>query len=66
MNYKDYQSYRVKNGSIDVFVLELDGHSVVQMFMTDHLSHTTSSGTFTSIEHFKQFIEFLSKIRGVE
>ena len=25
MNYKDYQSFRVKHGSIDVFVIEYDG-----------------------------------------
>ena len=58
MIYKDYQSFRVKHGSIDVFVIEYDDKQSIQVFMTDHLSHSTSSASFTP-EQFETFILFL-------
>ena len=57
MIYKDYQSFRVKHGSIDVFVIEYDGKQSIQVFMTDHLSHSTSPASFTP----EQFETFISK-----
>ena len=61
MIYKDYQSFRVKHGSIDVFVIEYDDKQSIQVFMTDHLSHSTSSASFTP-EHFETFISFLDNL----
>ena len=61
MVYKDYQSFRVKHGSIDVFVLEYDGEQRVQLFITDHLSHSTSSASFTPDE-FANFITLLDNL----
>ena len=61
MIYKDYQSFRVKHGSIDVFVIEYDDKQSIQVFMTDHLSHSTSSASFTP-EDFDAFLEFLNVI----
>lgn len=61
MIYKDYQSFRVKNGSIDVFVIEYDVNQSIQVFMTDHLSHSTSSASFTP-EQFERFISFLDNL----
>lgn len=61
MNYKDYQSFRVKHGTIDVFVIEYDGKQSIQIFMTDHLSHSTSSASFTP-EQFETFISFLDNL----
>ena len=61
MIYKDYQSFRVKHGTIDVFVIEYDGKQRIQVFMTDHLSHSTSSASFTS-EQFETFISFLDNL----
>ena len=61
MNYKDYQSFRVKHGSIDVFVIEYDNKQSIQVFMTDHLSHSTSSANFTP-EQFETFISFLDNL----
>lgn len=63
MNYKDYQSFEVKNGVIDVFSFELDGKTVVQMFTTDFISWTTSSATFTNVETFEKFIDFLTTMK---
>ena len=59
MNYKDYKSFEVKNGVIDAFSYELDNRTVVQLFITDYVSGSTSSATFTNIETFERFIEFL-------
>lgn len=63
MNYKDYQSFEVKNGVIDVFTFELDGEIVIQMFTTDYITWTTSSATFTNIESFNKFINFLKNMK---
>ena len=62
MNYKDYQSFEVKNGVIDVFTFELDGKTVVQLFTTDYVTWTTSSATFTNVESFHKFIHFLKTL----
>lgn len=59
MKYKDYKSFEIKNGMIDVFSYELEGRTVVQLFITDFISLSTSSATFTNIETFERFIEFL-------
>ena len=59
MNYKDYKSFEIKNGVIDVFSYEIDNRTVVQLFITDHVSGSTSSATFTNIEMFERFIDFL-------
>ena len=59
MNYKDYKSFEIKNGVIDVFSYELEGRIVVQLFTTDYVSGSTSSATFTNYETFKKFIDFL-------
>ena len=61
MQYKDYQSFRVKHGNIDVFVMEYDDNKRVQLFITDHLSHSTSSASFTP-EQFETFINFLDNL----
>ena len=61
MKYKDYQSFRVKHGVIDVFVVEYDGEQRVQLFITDHLSHSTSSVSFTH-DNFGTFINFLDNL----
>ena len=63
MNYKDYQSFEVKNGVIDVFTFELDGKTVVQMFTTDFITWTTSSATFNNVESFQKFIQFLKTMK---
>lgn len=62
MNYKDYQSFEVKNGVIDVFMFELDGKTVIQMFTTDYISGSTSSATFTNQSSFQKFISFLDNL----
>ena len=62
MFYKDYQSFKTKHGCIDVFVMDLDGETFVQMFTTDHRSSATSSATFTSLEMFKKFLEMLENL----
>ena len=59
MNYKNYESFQTKHGVIDVFLIEVDDKQVVQMFMTDYVSHSTSSATFTNIQKFQEFIDFL-------
>ena len=61
MIYKDYQSFLVKNGAFDVFVIEYDDKQSIQVFITDHLSHSTASATFTS-EQFEKFISFLDNL----
>ena len=61
MIYKDYQSFRVKHGSIDVLVIEYDDKQIIQVFMTDYLSHSTSSASFTP-EQFETFISFLDNL----
>ena len=61
MNYKDYQSFKVKYGTVDVFVIEYDDKQSVQLFITDHLSHSTSSASFTP-EQFETFISFLDNL----
>lgn len=61
MKYKDYQTFRVKNATIDVFVIEYDGKHSIQVFMTDHLSHSTSSASFTP-DQFETFISFLDDL----
>ena len=61
MIYKDYQSFRAKHGSVDVFVIEYDDKQSIQVFMTDHLSHSTSSASFTP-EQFESFISFLDNL----
>ena len=61
MIYKDYQSFRVKHGTLDVFVIEYDDKQSIQLFMTDHLSHSTSSASFTP-EQFEEFISFLDNL----
>lgn len=61
MMYKDYQSFRVKHGVIDVFVVEYDGEKRVQLFITDHLSHSTSSVSFNPND-FDTFINFLDNL----
>lgn len=63
MNYKDYKSFEIKNGVIDVFSYELDTRTVVQLFITDYVSGATSSATFTNIETFERFIEFLKTMK---
>lgn len=62
MFYKDYQSFQTKHGCIDVFVMDLDGETVVQMFTTDYRSSATSSATFTNLESFKKFIKMLENL----
>ena len=62
MNYKDYQSFEVKNGVIDVFSFELEGKTVIQMFTTDYVTWSTSSATFTNPESFQKFIHFLKNM----
>lgn len=62
MTYHDYQSFQTKNGCIDVFVMEMEGETFVQMFTTDYRSHATSSATFTSLESFKNFIQILENL----
>lgn len=59
MNYKDYKSFQVKNGHIDVFVMMIDGCEVYEMFITDYLTKTTSSAIFSNPESFKKFISIL-------
>ena len=61
MNYKDYQSFKVKHGNVDVFVIEYDNKQSIQVFVTDHLSHSTSSASFTP-EQFETFISFLDNL----
>ena len=61
MNYKDYQSFKVKHGVIDVFVVEYDGEKRVQIFITDYLSHSTSSVSFNPND-FGNFINFLDNL----
>lgn len=61
MNYKDYQSFRVKHGNVDVFVIEYDNKQSIQVFMTDYLSNSTSSASFTK-EQFETFISFLDNL----
>lgn len=63
MNYKDYKSFEIKNGVIDVFSYELDTRTVVQLFITDYVSGATSSATFTNTETFERFIEFLKNMK---
>ena len=55
MTYKDYKSFKTKHGVIDVFVIEMEGETFVQMFTTDHRSSATSSATITSLEMFKKY-----------
>ena len=62
MTYKDYKSFKTKHGVIDVFVIEMEGETFVQMFTTDHRSSATSSATFTSLEMFKNFLEMLENL----
>ena len=62
MNYKNYRSYPVKNGTVDVFYFEVEGREVVEIFVTDFLTHHTSSAIFTDREHFEKFIELLVNI----
>lgn len=61
MNYKEYQTFRVKNGTIDIFVLEYDENKRIQLFITDHLSHSTSSASFAP-EQFERFINLLDNL----
>lgn len=61
MIYKDYQSFRVKHGTVDVFVIEYDDKQSIQVFITDHLSHSTSSASFTP-KQFETFISFLDNL----
>ena len=61
MIYKDYQSFRVKHGVVDVFVIDYDDRQSIQLFISDHLSHSVSSSTFT-LEEFESFISFLDVI----
>lgn len=63
MNYKDYQSVEVKNGHIDIFLMEVEGKEVVEIFITDYLTHSTSSAIFNSKESFEKFINILLTIR---
>ena len=63
MNYKDYQSFEVKNGVVDVFSFELEGKTVIQMFITDYVTWTTSSATFNNVESFHKFIHFLKTLK---
>lgn len=63
MNYKDYKSFEVKSGVIDAFSYEIDGRTVVQLFITDYGSDSTSSATFTNYETFIKFIEFLKTLK---
>ena len=61
MIYKDYQTFRVKHGSVDVFVIEYDDKQSIQVFMTEHLIHSTSAASFTP-EQFETFISFLDNL----
>ena len=61
MNYKDYQSFSVKHGTIDIFVMEYDENKCIQLFITDHLSHSTSSASFTP-EQFETLINLLDNL----
>ena len=63
MNYKNYRSYSVKNGTVDVFYFEVEGREVVELFVTDFLTHTTSSAIFTDRVHFEKFIDLLVNIK---
>lgn len=62
MTYKDYKSFKTKHGVIDVFAIEMDGNTFIQIFTTDHRSTATSSATFSSIEMYKNFIEVLENL----
>lgn len=62
MKYKEYKSFEVKNGVIDVFVFDVNDKTVVQMFTTDYVTWTTSSATFTNYESFQKFIDFLKNM----
>ena len=42
-------------------VIEYDDKQSIQVFMTDHLSHSTSSASFTP-EQFETFISFLDNL----
>lgn len=63
MNYKNYRSYQVKNGTIDVFYFEVEDREVVEIFISDFLTQTTSSAIFTDREHFEKFIDLLVTIK---
>ena len=63
MNYKAYKSYQVKNGLIDVFAFETEGRVVYELFITDYLTHSTSSAIFSNEESFEKFIDILINMR---
>lgn len=63
MNYKNYKSYQVKNGMIDVFSFEVGDRVVYELFITDYLTNTTSSAIFSNEESFEKFISILMNMK---
>lgn len=62
MNYKSYQSYQTKHGMVDIFKLDLEDKTVIEMFITDYLTGSTSSAIFTDMGKFNEFINLLIEI----
>ena len=59
MDYKNYRSYSVKNGTVDVFYFDVEGREVVELFVTDFLTNNTSSAIFTNRADFEKFVALL-------